>query len=75
MGVQKTNGHNQIKIKFPTQSKDPQVFYKAQNEDNVVFCTFKTKIESQNLDYMCIKDHIQIKINMPNPSQEPSATT
>ena len=38
-----------------------------------VLCTFKIKIESQNLEYGCIKDsdHIQIKIKMRNPSQEP----
>ena len=40
-----------------------------------VLCTFKIKIERQNLEQGCIKtsDHIQIKIKMPNPSQDPPA--
>ena len=60
-------------------------------KDVDVLCTFKIKIKSQNLDYGCIKikiesqnsdhgciktiDHIHIKIKMPNPSQEPPASS
>merc|ERR1711954_99838 len=42
-----------------------------------VLCTFKIKIESQSLDHWYIKDrdHIQIKIKMPNPSQKPPASS
>ena len=42
-----------------------------------VLCTFKIKIESPNLDHWCTKDsyHIQIKIKIPNPSQEPPASS
>ena len=38
-----------------------------------VLCTLKIKIEGQNLDcgVSKISDHIQVKIKMPNPSQEP----
>ena len=42
-----------------------------------VLCTFKIKIESQNLKQGYIKDkwYIQIKINMPNPIQEPPVSS
>ena len=44
-------------------------------KDNDVLCTFKIKIESQNSDKGLPKtiDHIQIKIKMWNPPQEPLA--
>ena len=38
-----------------------------------VLCTFKIKIQSQNLAHA--NDHIQIKINIPNPSQELPASS
>ena len=40
-------------------SQEPPAFYKAPNQDFKdmdVLCTFKMKIESQNLDNGCIKD-------------------
>ena len=39
-------------------------------------CTFKTKIERQNLKHWCVKDQYpkQIKIKMPNSNQEPPAS-
>ena len=42
-----------------------------------VLCTFKIKIESQNLNHGCIKDQwpYQNKIKMPSPSQEPPASS
>ena len=43
-----------------------------------VLCIFKIKIESKNIWNMGVlktSDHIQIIIKMPNPSQEPLATT
>merc|ERR1711954_546885 len=42
-----------------------------------VLCTFRIKIESQNLIMAVSKtsDHIQIKIKMLNPSQEPPASS
>ena len=42
-----------------------------------VLCTFKIKRKSQNLDHEGIKDpdHIKIKIEMPNPSHEPPASS
>ena len=130
----KTSDHVQIKIKMPNPSQSPPASSKAPNEDLKdidVLCTFKIKIESQNLDPRCIKDqqpypnqyqdpkpqsgtssilqspksghqghwcsldlqnqdrratirnmgvsktnnHIQIKMKMPNPSQEPQASS
>ena len=48
---------------------------KAPNQDlkgMVILCTFKIKVESQNLDQGTKKttDQIKIKIKMPNPSKE-----
>merc|ERR1711954_544487 len=80
MGVSKTSDHIQIKIKMPNPSQEPPAPSKPPNEDLKdmdVLCTFKIKTESQNSDHGCIKvsDHIQIKIRMPNPSQEPPASS
>ena len=59
MGVTKTNEHIQIKIRLPNPCQEPPAPSKAPNEylkDMDVLCTFKIKIESQNLDYGCTKD-------------------
>ena len=59
MGVSKTSDHIQIKIKMPNPSQEPPASSKTPNEDLKdmdVLCTFKIKIESQNLDHCCIKD-------------------
>merc|ERR1712081_10946 len=79
MVISETSDHNQIMIKIPNRSQKPPVSSKASNEDLKdmdVLCTFKIKIKSQNLEYVCTKtsDHIQINIRMPNPSQEPPAS-
>ena len=41
-----------------------------------ILCTFKFKKERGNSKHGWIKasDHIQVKINIPNPSQEPPAS-
>ena len=108
MGLPKTNGHSQIKVKIPIPSQDPPLFSKAQNQDFKdmnVLCTFEIKIElnfaiwvyqrsltisksrsrcqppvenlQQNWKHGCIKtgEHIQIKIKMPNLSQEPPVSS
>ena len=57
MGVSKTSDHIQIKIKMPNPNQEPPASYKAPNEDLKdmdVLCTFKIKIESQNLDHWYI---------------------
>ena len=59
MVVSKTSDHVQIKIKMPNPSQEPLASSKAPNEDLKdldVHCTFQIKIESQNLEYKCIKD-------------------
>ena len=59
--------HGCIKDRWPYQNQDqdtnpsqePTASFKAQNKDLKdldVICTFKIKIESQNLEYVCTKD-------------------
>ena len=79
-GYIKDHDHIQIKIKMPNPSQEPPASSKAPNKDLKdidVLCTLKIKMENQNSDHGCIKtnDHIQIKIKMPNPSQEPPASS
>merc|ERR1712081_46941 len=55
IGVPKTSDHIQINIRMPHPSQEPPASSKAPNEDLKdmdVLCTFKIKIESQNLKYM-----------------------
>ena len=80
MGVSKTSDHIQIKINMTNPSQEPPASNKAPNEDLKdmdLLCTFKIKIESQNLAYGVPKtsDHIQMNIKIPNPSQEPLASS
>ena len=75
MVVSKTSDHMHIKIKMPNPSQEHPASFKAPNEDLKdmnVLCTFKIKLESQNLGHGHIKDsdHVQIKIKIPNPHQE-----
>ena len=70
MVVSKTSKHIQIKIKMPNPSQEPLASSIALNEalkDNDVLCTFKIKIENQNLDHDFIKDH------QPYPNQDQDA--
>ena len=49
----------QIKIKMPNPSQEPPASFKATNQyrkDVDVLFTLKTKIESQNLEYVSTKD-------------------
>ena len=60
MGKLKTGEHIQIKIKIPNPSQELSASTKAPNEDLKdmdILCTFKIKLDSQNLDHGCIKDH------------------
>ena len=80
MGISKTNDHIRIKIKMPNTSQEHPASSKAPNDDLKdmdVLCTFRIKIESQNLDHGCTKtnDHIHIKTKMPNQSQEPPVSS
>ena len=70
----------QNKIKIPNPSQEPPVSSKAANQDLKdmdVLCAFKIKKKRKKLKLGCIKSsgHSQIKIKMPNPSQEPPAST
>ena len=59
MVVSKTCYHIQINIKMPNPREEPPASSKSPNEDLKdmdVLCTFKIKIESQNLDHGCIND-------------------
>ena len=76
MSISRTSEHIQIKIKMPNPSQEPSASSKAPNEDlrdMDVLCTFKIKIKSKigNLCASKINDDLQIKIMMPNPTQEP----
>ena len=70
-----------IRIKMPNASQEPPAFSKAPNEDLKdmdVLCTFKIKRERAKIRNMVVpktSDHIQINIRMPNPSQEPPASS
>ena len=80
IGVSKTSDYIQIKIKMPNQNQEPSASSIAPNDDLKdmdVLCTFKIKIESQNLDNGYIKDQWPYlnKIKLPNSSQEPSASS
>ena len=59
MGISKTSDHIQIKIKMTILSQEPTTSFKAPNEDlrdMDVLCTFKIKVESQNLYHGFVKD-------------------
>ena len=59
MIVAKATNHIQIMIKMPNSSQEPPASSKTPNEDLKdidVLCTFKIKLESQNLDHGCIKE-------------------
>ena len=70
MGISKTSDHNQIKKKIPNPNQETPASSKAPNKDLKdmdVLCTFKIKIESQNLDHGFIKDQL------PHPIQDKDA--
>ena len=55
----KVPDHSQIKIKISNPSQESPASSKAPNEDLKeidVLCSFKIKIESQNLNHGCTKD-------------------
>ena len=67
---------------MPNPSQEAPASSKAPNEDlkdmgHGCSLHLKNQDESQNLDHGFIKnsDHIQIEIKMPNPSQEPPASS
>ena len=75
MSVSKTSDHIQIKITMPNSSQEPPASSKAPNEDlndMDVLCTFNFKIVKIGIMAKSeTSDHIQIKIKMPSPKEEP----
>ena len=58
-GVSMTSDHIQFKIKIPNPSQEPPASSKAPKQDLKdmdVLCTYRFKIESQNLEHGYIKD-------------------
>ena len=79
LGVLKTNNYLQFKIKVQFPSQEPPGYFIAPNHDSkdmYDLCTFKIKKESKDLNQWCINtsDHSQIKMKIPNPSQEHQAS-
>ena len=73
MGMSKKN--DQIKIKMSNPIQEHPISSKAPNEDltYMFFATSKQRLRA-NIQIMGVSktsDHIQIKIKMPNTSQEP----
>ena len=67
MGVLKTIDHIQINIKMPNSSQEPLASFNSKKlvlKDMDALCTFKIKIESQNIEFRCIKDQYL------NPNQD-----
>ena len=64
---------------MPNSSQEPPAPSKATNEDLKdmdVLSTSKIKFEGQNLKHVSkTSGHVQLKIKMPNPSQEPPASS
>ena len=79
MGVSSTSDYIQIKIKMRNPSQEAPASSKAPNhesKDMDVLCTFKIKKDQiQKMSVPKTSDHIQIKIKMPNPSQDPPASS
>ena len=80
MGVPKTNDHIGIKMKIMNLCQEPPVSSKTPNKDLKdmdVLCTFKSRYRAKiwNIGLPKTSDHIQIKIKMPNPSQDPPASS
>ena len=78
MGVPKTSSHNPIKIQMPHPSQAPQKLSKALNcnfKDMDVLYTSKSIAQIWNVDLSKTLDHIQTKILMLTPNQEPPASS
>ena len=59
VGISKTSGHIQFKIKIHNSSQEPPKSLKGSNHDlkhTDILCTFKVKIESQNSEYGWTED-------------------
>ena len=80
MWISKTPHHIKIKIKILNLCQEPPLSSKAPNQDlkdMVVICTFKIKKKSKirKIGVSKTNHNIQIKIMIPNPSQEHPASS
>ena len=81
MGVSNAIDHNQSKIKMPNHSQGHPASSNAPNQDLKdidILCIFKIKRKRAKMFNIVVTktiDHIQIKIKMPNPGQEPLASS
>ena len=80
MDVPKTSYHIQIKIKVHNPSLEPPVSYEAPNLDIKsmdVLCISQSRERAKNriIGIWKTSYHIQIKIKIANPSQEPPASS
>ena len=76
MGVPKTSDYIQIKIKIPKPGQEPPASSKAPSynlKDMDVLCSFKIKIEGQNLEDLCIKDRKAYTNQNPKPQSRTSS--
>ena len=67
MRASKTSDYFLIKINMPNPHQEPPESTKGPNQDLMemdILCTYKIKIESQNLEHGCIKDW------WPSPNQD-----
>ena len=78
MGVSKTSDHIEIRIKMQNPTQEHPASSKVPNQDFKdmdSLCTFKIKIgKIWIMSVLKTSVHIQIKIKMPNHSQEPPAS-
>ena len=80
MGISKTRDYIEIRIKMPNSSQEPPVSSKATNQDFKDMMFFAPSKSRQRAKFWIIgksktSDHIQIKIKMLNPSQEPPVSS
>ena len=79
MGVSNTSKHVKVNVMIQNSSQEPSASSKAPNDDLKdmdILCTFKIKRQRAKNRIKGISetsDNIQIKIKMPNSSQEPPA--
>ena len=80
MGVPKTSDHIQITIRMPNPSQKPPASSKApyqdlKDMDVLRILKSRQKVNIQNCGVSMTSDIFQIMIKMPNPSQEPPASS
>ena len=80
MSISKTSDHIHIKIKMSNPSQEPPASSKTPNQaledmDDISSSKSRKSAKIQILGVSKTSDHIQIKINILCPSQEPSVSS